>query len=232
MKIGSRKVTVSTVGFPDRLRKLAPQKPRFQLAISLHTPDQEQRDVLVPAMKGVPIDEMLAAGDDWFEKTGREVTYEYVLLGGENDSTATRAASRCVARPPLHREPDPVQSGRRKPLPPPDARRVEAFRETLVEAEASSRPCAGRAGWRATRPADSCACDGSHNARALERGRRRRGGWRRRAGPGGCGAGDRRGPGGRAPGPAVRAHGRPAANLCAPALSLPSLPPFFFRNTV
>jgi 23S rRNA (adenine2503-C2)-methyltransferase len=86
MGMGTRKVTVSTVGFPERLRKLAPLKPRFQLAISLHTPDQDQRDVLVPAMKGVPIEDVIAAGDDWFEKTGREVTYEYVLLGGENDS--------------------------------------------------------------------------------------------------------------------------------------------------
>ena len=75
MGLGSRKVTVSTVGFPDRLRRIAPQKPRFQLAISLHTPDQEQRDVLVPAMAGVPIEDVLAAGDDWFEQTGREITY-------------------------------------------------------------------------------------------------------------------------------------------------------------
>ena len=86
MGLGSRKVTVSTVGFPDRLRKIAPSKPRFQLAISLHTAVQAQRDELVPAMRGVPIDEILAAGDDWFERTGREVTYEVALLAGENDS--------------------------------------------------------------------------------------------------------------------------------------------------
>lgn len=100
MAIGSRKVTVSTVGFPDRLRRIAPEKPRFQLAISLHTPDQEQRDELVPAMKGVAIEELLAAADDWFEKTGREVTYEYVLLAGENDSAghAERLAQRLARR--------------------------------------------------------------------------------------------------------------------------------------
>lgn len=100
MGLGSRKVTVSTVGFPERLRRIAPDKPRFQLAISLHTPDQEQRDLLVPAMKGVPIEEVLAAGDDWFEKTGREVTYEYVLLAGDNDSFghAERLAQRLAGR--------------------------------------------------------------------------------------------------------------------------------------
>jgi 23S rRNA (adenine2503-C2)-methyltransferase len=100
MGLGARKITVSTVGHPERLRALAPTKPRFQLAISLHTPDQEQRDQLVPAMKGVPIEEILAAGDDWFEKTGREITYEYVLLGGTNDSAghAERLARRLQGR--------------------------------------------------------------------------------------------------------------------------------------
>jgi 23S rRNA (adenine2503-C2)-methyltransferase len=86
MGLGTRKVTVSTVGFPDRLRRIARAKPRFQLAISLHTPDDEQRDRLVPAMAGVPVDEVLSAGDDWFEQTGREITYEYVLLADENDT--------------------------------------------------------------------------------------------------------------------------------------------------
>lgn len=86
MGLGARKITVSTVGFPGRLQRLAERKPRFQLAISLHTPFQEQRDELVPAMAGVPIEDVVAAGDHWFEVTGREVTYEYVLLGGVNDS--------------------------------------------------------------------------------------------------------------------------------------------------
>ncbi|MBI5432862.1 MAG: 23S rRNA (adenine(2503)-C(2))-methyltransferase RlmN [Planctomycetes bacterium] len=98
--LGARKVTVSTVGFPDRLRQIAPRKPRFQLAISLHTPFDEQRDELVPAMKGVPIDDVLSAADFWFETTGREVTYEYVLLAGVTDTPehARRLAERLRRR--------------------------------------------------------------------------------------------------------------------------------------
>ncbi len=88
MGLGARKVTVSTAGFPERLRRIAPTRPRFQLAISLHTADDAVRDELVPAMAGTPIDEVLAAGDDWFEKTGREVTYEIVLLADVTDSAA------------------------------------------------------------------------------------------------------------------------------------------------
>jgi 23S rRNA (adenine2503-C2)-methyltransferase len=94
--LGARKITVSSVGFPERLRQAARSQPRFQLAISLHTPDDDQHDELIPALRGTPIDEILAAGDDWFQVTGREVTYEYVLLGGTNDSA--QHAERLVRR--------------------------------------------------------------------------------------------------------------------------------------
>jgi 23S rRNA (adenine2503-C2)-methyltransferase len=86
MGLGARKITVSTVGFPERLRQAAVLNPRFQLAISLHTPFDEQRAELVPLMAGIPVAEVLSAADFWFEQTGREVTYEYVLLGGLNDT--------------------------------------------------------------------------------------------------------------------------------------------------
>ena len=89
--LGARKITVSTVGFPERLARAAARDPHFQLAISLHSPDDEQRWELVPAMRGVPVADVLAAGDRWFEETGREITYEYVLLGGTNDSPAHAA---------------------------------------------------------------------------------------------------------------------------------------------
>ncbi len=84
--LGTRKITLSTVGYPERVRRAARDDPPFQLAISLHTPFDEERDELVPAMRGTPVDEVLAAGDDWFEVTGREVTYEYVLLRGRSDT--------------------------------------------------------------------------------------------------------------------------------------------------
>ncbi|MDP6368693.1 MAG: 23S rRNA (adenine(2503)-C(2))-methyltransferase RlmN [Planctomycetota bacterium] len=86
MGIGGRKTTVSTVGFPDLLDRALRDKPPFQLAISLHTADDDLRGQLVPAMADISIAEVLSAGDRWFEATGREVTYEIVLLEGVNDS--------------------------------------------------------------------------------------------------------------------------------------------------
>jgi 23S rRNA (adenine2503-C2)-methyltransferase len=133
--LGARKVTVSTVGFPERLRRIAPDKPRFQLAISLHTPFDEERAVLVPAMKDVPIEDVLAAGDHWFETTGREVTYEVVLLGGDNDTPdhAQRLAERLQRRRcTVNLIPfNPIDdAGYRRPAPPA----VDLFKETLTSA--------------------------------------------------------------------------------------------------
>ncbi|MBL8857532.1 MAG: 23S rRNA (adenine(2503)-C(2))-methyltransferase RlmN [Planctomycetes bacterium] len=135
MGMGARKITVSTVGFPDRLRKLAPLRPRFQLAISLHSPDQDQRDVLVPAMKGVPIDDILAAGDDWFEKTGREITYEYVLLGRENDTEghARRLGEKLRGRRCTVNL-IPFNPVRESPFRRPDTADVDLFRGALERA--------------------------------------------------------------------------------------------------
>ena len=133
--LGARKVTVSTVGFPDRLRRAARQEPRYQLAISLHSPDQAQRDELVPAMAGVPIEEVLAAGDDWFEVTGREVTYEYVLLGGVNDGAghAERLAEHLRGRRAtvnlIPYNPTPGL-----PYARPEPARVDSFADSLREA--------------------------------------------------------------------------------------------------
>jgi 23S rRNA (adenine2503-C2)-methyltransferase len=134
MGMGARRVTVSTVGFPDRLRRAARSEPRYQLAISLHTADDAQRDELVPAMRGIPVEEVLAAGDDWFEVTGREVTYEVALLGGENDTPghAERLARRLRGRRctvnliPWNPSPE-------LPFARPRPGQPEAFREALAE---------------------------------------------------------------------------------------------------
>ena len=133
MGLGSRRITVSTVGFPDRLRKIAPSRPRFQLAISLHTALQEQRDELVPAMKGVPVEEVLSAGDDWFLRTGREVTYEVALLAGENDTPAhARALAAALRGRRCTVNLIPFNDVDDSPYRRPAQAAIESFRETLA----------------------------------------------------------------------------------------------------
>lgn len=83
--IGARKITVSTVGLPAQIRKLADTGLQINLALSLHAPDDKLRHELIPWGKGVPIEELMDACWYFFNTTGRELTFEYVLLAGVND---------------------------------------------------------------------------------------------------------------------------------------------------
>ena len=83
--ISPRRITISTVGLPPAIRKLAKLDSRFNLAISLHAPNDELRNQLVPVNDKIGIDALLAAADNYFEVSGRKLTFEYVLLDGIND---------------------------------------------------------------------------------------------------------------------------------------------------
>ncbi|NLX14346.1 MAG: 23S rRNA (adenine(2503)-C(2))-methyltransferase RlmN [Phycisphaerales bacterium] len=85
LNIGARKITVSTVGLPKQIRQLAAEDIQINLAISLHAPTDELRQELIPWAKNTRIDELVQAVRDYFKATGREVTIEYLLLGGVND---------------------------------------------------------------------------------------------------------------------------------------------------
>jgi 23S rRNA (adenine2503-C2)-methyltransferase len=86
---GARRVTVSTVGLPQRIRDLASQGFQFNLAISLHGVDDASRTALIPTNAG--LDKILEAAKFYFEQTRREVTFEYTLVGGKNDDLETAA---------------------------------------------------------------------------------------------------------------------------------------------
>ena len=83
--LGARRITISTVGLPDQIRTLAQLGKQFNLAVSLHAPNDELRDRLVPVNRRIGLESILNAADDYFAVTGRRVTYEYVLLSGVND---------------------------------------------------------------------------------------------------------------------------------------------------
>lgn len=83
--ISVRRVTISTVGLPDGIRRLAKDNCQYHLAVSLHAPTDAIRNELVPANRGFGVAAVLAAADEYFEQTGRRVTFEYVLLAGVND---------------------------------------------------------------------------------------------------------------------------------------------------
>ena len=84
--ISARRITVSTVGLPDQIRKLAREDLPITLAISLHAPNDAVRGKLIPAAKRHRLADVLAAAQEFYESRNREITLEYVLLGGVNDS--------------------------------------------------------------------------------------------------------------------------------------------------
>jgi len=83
--IGARKITISTVGVPPKMRELAQEDLPINLAISLHAPTEPLRKELIPWANHFALPDILDAARFYFDKTGREITLEYILLAGVND---------------------------------------------------------------------------------------------------------------------------------------------------
>lgn len=84
LNISARKITISTVGLPDRIRRLADNAPPVTLAISLHATTDTLRQELIPWARRVSIAELTEAAGYYFDRTGREITLEYLMLGSVN----------------------------------------------------------------------------------------------------------------------------------------------------
>ncbi|MFM8537093.1 MAG: 23S rRNA (adenine(2503)-C(2))-methyltransferase RlmN [Planctomycetaceae bacterium] len=84
--ISPRRITISTVGLPAALDRLAAARPGYHLAVSLHAADDALRTRLVPVNRSIGLDAVMAAADRYWEASGRRLTFEYVLLGGVNDA--------------------------------------------------------------------------------------------------------------------------------------------------
>lgn len=86
LHISQRRITVSTVGVVEGIKKLANEECHVNLVLSLHAPNQHLRKKIIPYARKYPLEEILMAMDDYAEKTKRDITYEYTLLAGINDS--------------------------------------------------------------------------------------------------------------------------------------------------
>ncbi len=84
--IGQRHITVSTSGIIPGINRLADEDLQITLALSLHAPDRETRDSIVPINRKFPIPELMQSIENYYEKTGRRITIEYVMLAGFTDS--------------------------------------------------------------------------------------------------------------------------------------------------
>jgi len=80
-----KRITLSTSGVPKMIKKMADDEVKFNLAVSLHAALDEIRDTIMPFNKQMPLSELKAALEYWYDKTKRQVTYEYVVWDGIND---------------------------------------------------------------------------------------------------------------------------------------------------
>jgi len=139
MGIAMRNITVSTVGIIAGIEKLAEQKLQFTLAVSLHAPEDELRHRLIPTSTKTRVVEIVRAARDFVQKTGRRVTFEYVVLGGINDRIehAQALAKLCKGWPchvnliPWNAVPDASLEGME--FHAPTSNELRRFRQILEE---------------------------------------------------------------------------------------------------
>lgn len=83
--MGMRHISLSTCGLVDKIYKLAEKKLQLTLSVSLHAPNDEIRRRTMPVARRYPIDELIKACRDYFDTTGRRISFEYALIDGVND---------------------------------------------------------------------------------------------------------------------------------------------------
>ena len=83
--ISARRITISTVGLPKAIKRLADLNSRYHLAVSLHAPNDQLRDEIVPVNSNIGINKIIESADHYFDVSSRRLTFEYVLLGDIND---------------------------------------------------------------------------------------------------------------------------------------------------
>jgi 23S rRNA (adenine2503-C2)-methyltransferase len=127
-----RHVTVSTSGLVPQLRRLG-EETSVKLAVSLNATTDAQRDALMPVNRRYPIAELLAACRSFPMKQGRRITFEYVLLGGVNDTDEDAARlAKLLAGIPAKVNVIPYNANPGLGFDAPRPERVAAFRDLLI----------------------------------------------------------------------------------------------------
>jgi 23S rRNA (adenine2503-C2)-methyltransferase len=133
--ISPRRIVVSTSGLIPRIDQLGEEDLPVTLAISLHAARNELRDVLVPINRKYPVEDLVGGAQRYAKKTGRRVSYEWVLLAGVNDTERDAKELGALLRKKLaHVNLIPFNPVEDTPYRAPDRAGVRAFK-TMVEAQ-------------------------------------------------------------------------------------------------
>ncbi|MFP4133669.1 MAG: 23S rRNA (adenine(2503)-C(2))-methyltransferase RlmN [Halothece sp.] len=133
--IGQRNLTVSTVGIPKTIPKLAAEKLQITLAISLHASNQVLREQLIPSGGGYPLSKLITDCRDYVQKTHRRISFEYILLAGVNDTPNHAAELAQLLRGfQTHVNLIPYNPISEVDYQRPDKKRIQAFQSALEDA--------------------------------------------------------------------------------------------------
>ena len=134
LNIGMRHIAVSTCGLTERIDALAEEDLQITLAVSLHAPDDETRNALMPVNRGRGVESVIAACERYFEKTGRRVSFEYAMIEGVNDCDAQAKKLAALARRVrAHINLIPLNHVEERALQPSSRERIRAFCKILSE---------------------------------------------------------------------------------------------------
>ena len=132
LNISQRNLTVSTCGIVPKIRQLAEEKFQMTLALSLHATTQEKRKQLMPIANKYDLKEVLDACHDYYEQTGRRITFEYSLVGGVNDTKQdAEELTKLIGKFPCHVNLIPVNPIKERDFVQPNKQECQAFRNKL-----------------------------------------------------------------------------------------------------
>ena len=135
MNISMRHISLSTCGLVPMIDKLAEKKLQISLAISLHGPNDQIRNTIMPVNKAYPIDVLLAACRRYYDATSRRIHFEYAMIDGVNDREQdARELVRRLKGLQAHVNMIPLNHVEESPLKPSSRQAVQRFQKILEDA--------------------------------------------------------------------------------------------------
>jgi len=132
MQIGMRHISLSTCGLIEKIDKLAELKLQLTLSVSLHAPDDETRNKIMPVNRSCGVERLLSGCRSYFERTGRRISFEYAMIDGVNDSeAAAELLASELEGTGSHVNLIPLNHVEESPLKPSPRNRVRHFQEIL-----------------------------------------------------------------------------------------------------
>ena len=130
LNIGMRHISLSTCGIVPGIRRLAELELQLTLSVSLHAPDSETRSKIMPINRAYDVEELFRACHDYFDKTGRRISFEYAMIDGVNDHDwQADLIARKLRGMPGHVNLIPLNDVVESPYKP--SRRIGAFQKRL-----------------------------------------------------------------------------------------------------